>query len=132
MAELLQKKKSWDNPPIPAYVQEEVCDEDNCDEEELASDDNGHDDETHSSQDRTEVASAISQLSSSDVIENDLTVRLMALHRSSFQRITGPTLPMFEIDDGSSKGKMSKRKHSRFATVQHTGKTLFINKTMAV
>ena len=132
MAELLQKKKNWDNPPIPAYVQEEVCDEDDCEEEELAGDDHGHDDEAHPSHDPTEVASAISQLSSNGVIENDLTARLMALHRSSFQRITGPTLPMFEIDDGSSKGKMSKRKHSPYVAVQHAGKTLFINKTTAV
>ena len=71
MAELLQKKKSWDNPPIPAYVQEEVCDEDNCDEEELAGDDHGHDDKAHSLQDPTEVSSAIFQLSSSDVIERN-------------------------------------------------------------
>ena len=131
MAELLQKKKCWDNPPIPAYVDEELCDDDDCDEEELAGD---GDDEAHSSQDPTDVASAICQLSSNGVIGEDLTARLTVLHRSSFKRLTGPTLPMpmFQIDEGSSKGKMTKRKHCPFVEVQHAGKTLFVNKTTAV
>ena len=44
---------------------------------------------------------------------------------------------MFEIDDGSSKGKRRARGRARgstlpFVAVQHAGKTLFINKTTAV
>ena len=59
MAELLQKNKCWDNPPILVYIDEELCDDDDCDEEVLACHDEGDDDEAHSSEDPADVSSAI-------------------------------------------------------------------------
>ena len=106
-AELLQKSKCWDNLPFQSiyiYVDDELCDDNNCDKEVLACDGESDDDEAHSSEDPTDVSCAICQLSSNGPIEKDLTARLTALHRSSFKRLTGPTLQisMFQIDEGSS------------------------------
>ena len=138
MADVLQKNKMWKNPPIPVLKKDEdIChnDDDDMDDEALA----GNDvvplllQEANSSQDPEEVASGISQLANAGMIGKKLTDCLETLHRSSFKRLSGTSLPMFEVDaETPSMGKKIKRKHSLFVEVKHNSKTFFINKTTAV
>lgn len=134
MAELLKKSNCWENPPTPVLDnKEELHDEDEFDDDALADNDVVRNllQEDISADDPEDVASGVSQLTSAGIIENDLSDRLTALHKSSFKRLSGTSLPMFEISDASKK-KSTNSKHCRYVEVEYNGKTLCINKITAV
>ena len=96
MADLLQKNKCWENPPISmlaqgpndeAYCHDDVENDDNEDKEEAPGEDvlNLVLQEGNATQDGEEVASGISQLGKAGVIEKALEQQLTTLHRSSFK-----------------------------------------------
>ena len=71
-----------------------------------------------------------------EIIENDLSDRLIAVHKSSFKRLFNKemNISVFAEDriDSEGKDKASKTKHCRFVEVTQNGKSMFISKTTAV
>ena len=136
MAEVLQKDNCWENPPIPVLEDEDIHDKDDLDldDEAVANCDATPELllEASLSQDPEDVASGISQLSRAGVIENDLTECLMHLHKSSFKRLPQTSLPMYQVEEESVKGKTTKFKHCPFVEINHDGNSLYIHKTTAV
>lgn len=62
--------------------------------------------------------------------QKDLSNRLTALKKSSFKRLPGTSLPMFEVDDVSSKKKSTNFKHCPYVEVEYNIKTLHIRQQL--
>ena len=135
MAEILKKSNCWENPPIPVLDNEvELTDDDDFDDEVLTDNDAVPQllQESISAEESEDIASDVSRLTSAGIIGKDLSTCLTALKKSSFRRLPGTSLPMFEVDDVASKKKSTNFKHCPYVEVEYNGKTLFINKTTAV
>ena len=92
--------------------------------------------EVNTTQDPGSIASEITEMVNKEIIENDLSDRLIAVHKSSFKRLFNKemNISVFAEDriDSEGKDKASKTKHCRFVEVTQNGKSMFISKTTAV
>ena len=98
-ANLLQKNKCWENPPIPGLASEmHVCIDEECEDEEVPDDALASDvinlvlQEASSTHDTEDIASELS------INGKDLMEHLISLHRLSFRRLPGTSMPLYNVD----------------------------------
>ena len=118
MKDLLQKNNYWENPPSPVLRDEDLA-EDPDDQPDEPISDCGRTQilvellqENNLGEDPSVIESGIAKLSQAGLIESDLKDRLMDLHRSSFKKFPGSSMPLFEKLDVPLKDETPKKTQS--------------------
>ena len=125
MSELLKAHNKWENLPVCFLKENELAKEE----------DDDHNDEVPelvvleeelSTEDWKEVASGILELSKANIIDDNVSDHLNALHSASFKKIDTSGLPMYEMQLNLSTKQASKVKRSRFVEVHNGDKSIRI------
>ena len=142
----LLKKNNFEDPPIP-YSEKNCSDDDNDDDDENIDDDENDETEQENEltnsesnnvwesscyQDSNDITDDITKLNSIGIIEKDLCCHLSNLHKSQLKRISGLSLPMYDIKSSSSTKCTGKKSHSPYVEVYYGQRTVYINKTTVV
>lgn len=136
MANLLQEKKCWEYPPVPAIRQDELnnCEDDDDHEEVALAGDEIIPyllEEANVTLDPQEIKSEVEELKREGVVDHALGDQLSSLQKVTFQRLPSTGLPTYERKKTSSK-KSKESKFSHFVEVCLGNKSVYIHKTTAV
>lgn len=128
MAQILKEKKCWEYPPIPNMKAEDIKDEDDLNEGvDICSDcEDGND-----FQNSDNILCSINKLEKEGFVEKDLKNRLVDLHSSTFKKLSGTGLPLYDIEQSNNKSGATS-KFCPYVKISHNDKDLFIHKTTAV
>ena len=138
MADILEKKNFWENPPIPTFDKDVEDDEDENDDEVESETLGGEKvisqylQEVNEQEDADSIASEISKLSTAGLIETSLSNKLTSLHTSVFKRVPGSPLPLYAETSTDTGKPAHRRKYHPYLPIKHKEKDMYIHKTTAV